>query len=65
MKGVPIDVIRKLARIVTTENVFIDEKKYHRKVIRGVMRSQFTLIVPNIFMWKWETELFRQQEVSK
>jgi hypothetical protein len=27
VKGVPIDAIRKLARIVITENVFIYEKK--------------------------------------
>ena len=52
VKGVPIDVIRKLARIVLTENVFIYKKKFYRQVIGGVMGSAFTLTLANIFMWK-------------
>jgi hypothetical protein len=43
VKGVPIDAIRKLARIVLTENVFIYEKKFYRQVIGGAMGSAFTL----------------------
>jgi hypothetical protein len=64
VKGVPIDVIRKLARIVITENVFIYEKKFYRQVIGGAMVSAFTLTLANIFMWKWEKELVRRQLAS-
>jgi hypothetical protein len=61
VKGVPIDAIRKLARLVITENVFIYEKKFHRQIIGGIMESAFTLTLANIFMWKWEKELVRRQ----
>jgi hypothetical protein len=61
VKGVPIDAIRKLARIVLTENVFIYENKFYRQIIGGAMGSAFTLTLANIFMWKWEKELVRRQ----
>jgi hypothetical protein len=61
VKGVPIDAIRKLARIVLTENVFIFEKKFYRQIIGGAMGSAFTLTLANIFMWKWEKQLARRQ----
>jgi hypothetical protein len=64
VKGIPIDAIRKLARIVITENVFIYEKKSYRQVIGGAMRSAFTLTLANIFMWKWGKELVRRQLTS-
>jgi hypothetical protein len=64
MKGVPIDAIRKLARIVITENVFIYEKKFYRQIIGGAMGSAFTLTLSNIFLWKWEKELVRRQLAS-
>ncbi len=64
VKGIPIDAIRKLARIVITENVFIYENKFYRQVIGGAMGSTLTLTLANIFMWKWETELVRRQLVS-
>jgi hypothetical protein len=64
VKGVPLDAIRKLARIVITENVFIYEKKFYRQVIGGAMGSAFTLTLANIFMWKWEKELVRQLTAS-
>jgi uncharacterized membrane protein len=57
VKGVLIDTIRKLARIVLTEKVFIYEKKLYRQVIGDAMGSAFTLTLANIFMWKWEKEL--------
>ncbi len=57
VKGISIDAIRKLARLVITENVFIYEKKFYRQVIGGAMGSAFTLTLANIFMWKWEKEL--------
>jgi len=59
VKGVPIDTIRKLGRMVLTENVFIYEKKFYRQVLGGAMGSAFTLTLANIFMWKWEREIIR------
>ena len=64
VKGIPLDVIRKLARIVIQENVFIYDKKYYKQIIGGAMGSAFTLTLANIFMWKWEKPLVRRQEVS-
>ncbi len=64
MKGVPIDAIRKLARIVITENVFIYEKKFYRQVIVGAMGSSFTLTLANISMWKLEKKLVPRQLAS-
>ncbi len=61
VKGIPIDVIRKLARIVITENVFIYEKKFYRQTVGGAMGSAFTLTLANIFMWKCEKEFVRRQ----
>jgi hypothetical protein len=52
LKGIPLDAIRKLARTVITENVFIYEKKFYRQIISGAMGSLFTLTLANIFMWK-------------
>jgi hypothetical protein len=64
VKGIPIDAIRKLARIIITENVFIYEKKFYRQVIGGAMGSAFTLTLANIFMWKWEKQLVHRQLAS-
>jgi hypothetical protein len=50
VKGVPIDAIRKLARLVITENMFIYEKKFYRQSIEATMGSAFTLTLANIFM---------------
>jgi hypothetical protein len=64
VKGIPLDAIRKLARIVIKENFFVYENKFYRQVIGGAMGSAFTLTLANIFMWKWEKELVRRQLVS-
>ncbi len=64
VQNVPIDAIRKLARIVLTENVFVYEKKFYRRVLGGAMGSAFILTLANIFMWKWEKELVRQQQTA-
>ena len=64
VKGVPIDAIRKLARIVITENVFIYENKLYRQIIGGAMGSAFTLTLANIFMWKWEKKFVYRQQAS-
>jgi len=64
VKGVPLDAIRKLASIVIKENVFVYDKKYYRQVIGGAMGSAFTLTLANIFMWKWQRELVRIQDIT-
>jgi hypothetical protein len=64
VKGIPIDAIRKLARIVITDNVFIYENKFYRQVIGGSMGSAFTPTLANIFMWKWEKQLVHRQLAS-
>jgi len=61
VKGVPLDAIWKLARLVLTENVFVYEKKFYRQVVGGAMGSAFTLTLANIFMWKWEKTFVRRQ----
>ena len=64
VKGIPLDTIRKLASIVIKENVFVYEKKFYRQVIGGAMGSSFTLTLANIFMWKWQKELVRIQDMT-
>ena len=61
VNAVPIDAIRKLARLVLTENVFSYEKRFYRQVVGGAMGSAFTLTLANVFMWKWEKRLVQQQ----
>ena len=53
VKGIPIDAIRKLARLVLTENVFVYGDNYYKQIIGGAMGSPFTLTLANIFMWHW------------
>jgi hypothetical protein len=60
VKDIPIDAIRKLARLVLEENVFSYEKTFYRQVVGGAMGSAFTLTLANIFMWKWEQHLVRR-----
>jgi hypothetical protein len=64
VKGVPLDAIRKLARLVFTENVFIYDKRFYRQVIGGAMGSAFTLTLANIFMWKWEKQVISRHLAS-
>ncbi len=64
VKGMTIEAIEQLARMVLTENVFIYENKYYRQVIGGAMGSPFTLTLANIFMWDWEQELVENQRNS-
>lgn len=64
VKGIPIDAIRKLARIVIQENVFVYGKKFYRQIVGGAMGSAFTLTLANIFMWKWEKDLVQHQQAS-
>ncbi len=64
VRGMSIEAIEQLARIVLTENVFIYENKYYRQVIGGAMGSPFILTLENIFMWDWEQELVENQRYS-
>ena len=64
VKGVPLDAIRKLASIVLKENVFGYDRKIYRQTTGGAMGSSFTLTLANIFMWKWQKELVRWQEIT-
>jgi hypothetical protein len=61
VRGIPIDAIRKLARMVLTENAFAYDKQYYKQIIGGAMGSPFTLTLANIFMWHWEKQLVHRQ----
>ncbi|CAF1257713.1 unnamed protein product [Rotaria sp. Silwood1] len=64
VKCIPLEAIRKLASIVLKENVFVYDKKIYRQVLGGAMGSSFTLTLANIFMWKWEKEFVRRQDMT-
>jgi hypothetical protein len=64
VKGMTLDAIESLARIVLTENVFIYENKYYRQIKGGAMGSAFTLTLANIFMWDWEQKIAEKQRNS-
>lgn len=64
VKGMTLDAIEELARIVLTENVFVYNDKFYRQVKGGAMGSPFTLTLANIFMWDWEQKLVNKQKQS-
>ncbi|CAF4103748.1 unnamed protein product [Rotaria sordida] len=64
VKGIPLDAIRKLASLVLKENVFVYGKTIYRQILGGAMGSSFTLTLANIFMWKWQKQLVRIQEIT-
>ncbi|CAF1487920.1 unnamed protein product, partial [Adineta steineri] len=64
VKGISLDSIRKLAAIVLKENVFVYDNKIYQQITGGAMGSSFTLTLANIFMWKWQRELVRQQDIT-
>lgn len=64
LQGIPLDAIRKLASIVLKENVFVYGNKIYRQILGGAMGSSFTLTLANIFMWKWQKEFVRQQDIT-
>ena len=64
VQGVPLDAIRKLARIELTENVFIYEKKFYRQILGDAMGSAIALTLANIFMWQWEKQLVQRLQAS-
>jgi hypothetical protein len=64
VKGIDLDTIRILASIVLKENVFVYDRKIYRQTIGGAMGSSFTLTLANIFMWKWQKEFVRRQDIT-
>ncbi|CAF4980441.1 unnamed protein product, partial [Rotaria magnacalcarata] len=36
----------------------------YQQVLGGAMGSSFTLTLANIFMWKWQKELVRRQDMT-
>jgi hypothetical protein len=64
VKGIALDTIRKLAFIVIKENVFAYDNKIYRQTTGGAMGSSFTLTLANIFMWKWQKEFVRRQNMT-
>ncbi|CAF4271167.1 unnamed protein product, partial [Rotaria sordida] len=64
VKGINLETIRELAAIVLKENVFVYGKKIYKQVLGGAMGSSFTLTLANIFMWKWQKELVRRQDMT-
>ncbi|CAF2539025.1 unnamed protein product [Rotaria sp. Silwood2] len=64
VKGIDIETIRELAAIVLKENVIVYGKKIYRQALGGTMGSSFTLKLANIFMWKWQKELVRRQDMT-
>ncbi|CAF1513675.1 unnamed protein product [Adineta ricciae] len=64
VQGISLDTIRKLASFVIKENVCAYSKKIYRQIIGGAMGSSFTLTLANIFMWKWQKDIVRQQDVT-
>lgn len=64
VKGINLETIRELASMVLKENVFVYGKSIYQQVLGGAMGSSFTLTLANIFMWKWQWELVRQQDLT-
>ncbi|CAF1164425.1 unnamed protein product, partial [Adineta ricciae] len=64
VKGMALDTIRKLATIVLKDNVFVYGNKIYQQRTGGAMGSSFTLTLANIFMWKWQKEFVRRQDIT-
>ena len=64
VKSIDLDTIRTLASMVLKDNVFVYGKHIYKQIIGGAMGSSFTLTLANIFMWKWQKELVRQQDIT-
>ncbi|CAM4838670.1 unnamed protein product [Rotaria magnacalcarata] len=45
-------------------NVCVYDKKNYKQVLGGTIESSFTLTLANIFMWKWQKELVRRQDMT-
>ena len=50
--------------MVLKANVFVYEKKIYQQTTGGAMGSSLILTLANIFTWKWQKELVREQEIT-
>ena len=64
VKAIDLVTLKELASIVLQENVFVYNQKIYKQITGGAMGSSFTLTLANIFMWKWQKEFVRQQEIT-
>ena len=64
VKGIDLNTIKELASIVLSENVFAYGKRIYKQTTGGAMGSSFTLTLANIFMWKWQKEFVRRQDMT-
>ncbi|CAF3028976.1 unnamed protein product, partial [Rotaria sp. Silwood2] len=64
VKGIDVTTIKELATIVLQENAFVYDKKVYKQTTGGAMGSLFTLTLAHIFMWKWQKEFVRQQDIT-
>ena len=64
VQGIKLNTIRKLAAIVLKENVFVYGNKFYQQTKGGAMGSSFTLTLANIFMWQWQKEFVRRQDIT-
>ena len=64
MKNIDLQTIRTLASLVLKENVFVCGTTIYKQTSGGAMGSSFTLTLANIFMWKWQKELVRRQDMT-
>jgi len=62
IKGMTIDTIMKMARLVLDTNCFVFEDKYYLQIRGGAMGSPFTMTLANIYMLKWEQPLIEHQK---
>lgn len=61
VQNIPLDAIRKFARIVLKENAFVYNKTDYKQIIGGAVGSPFTLTLANIFMRHWENKIVQRQ----
>ncbi|CAF4921684.1 unnamed protein product, partial [Rotaria sp. Silwood2] len=59
-----VSTVKELATIVLQENAFVYDKKVYKQTTGGAMGSLFTLTLAHIFMWKWQKEFVRQQDIA-
>jgi hypothetical protein len=64
VRGIDLKTIRELASMVLEENVFVYRNKVYKQILGGAMGSSFTLTLANIFMWKWQQPIVRQQNMT-
>jgi hypothetical protein len=56
-----VDTIIRLGRFVLDTNSFAYNDKYYKQLKGGAMGSHFTMVLVNIYMFKWEQSLIQHQ----